>query len=82
MLYIAKEGLKAPLPEPWKPCQTREGEIYYYNFQSHESTWEHPCDEYYKQMFLKEKEIIKEMFNLYRLKIIKINEKKESSFVS
>ena len=21
LLYIAKEGLKAPLPAPWKPCQ-------------------------------------------------------------
>ena len=56
LFYIAKEGLKAPLPAPWKPCQTREGDIYYFNFETGQSTWEHPCDEYYKQMFLKEKE--------------------------
>ena len=50
-LYIAKEGLKAPLPEPWKPCKTKEGEIYYFNFENGDSVWEHPCDEYYKKMF-------------------------------
>ena len=26
LFYIAKEGLKAPLPPPWKPCKTAEGE--------------------------------------------------------
>jgi len=33
LLWIAKEGLKAPLPNPWKPCQTQEGEIFYFNFE-------------------------------------------------
>ena len=55
MLWIAKEGLKAPLPEPWKPCETAQGDIYYFNFQTGESIWEHPCDQYYKQMCLEEK---------------------------
>lgn len=32
LLYIAREGLKAPLPEPWKPCKTDTDEIYYFNF--------------------------------------------------
>jgi len=51
LFYIAREGLKAPLPEPWKPCRTHDGEIYYFNFESGESVWEHPCDEYYKKQF-------------------------------
>ncbi len=51
LLYIAKEGLKAPLPENWKPCKTREGDIYYFNFATNESQWEHPCDEHYKKLF-------------------------------
>ena len=51
LLWIAKEGLKAPLPEPWKPCKTRDDEIYYFNFESGESTWEHPCDEYYRKQY-------------------------------
>jgi centrosomal protein CEP164 len=34
LFYIAKEGLKAPLPDPWKPCRSPGGQIYYYNFGS------------------------------------------------
>ena len=52
LLYIAKEGLKAPLPEPWKPCKTSTNEIYYFNFESGESIWEHPCDKHYKEQYL------------------------------
>ena len=25
--WIAREGLKAPLPEHWKPCKTNDGEV-------------------------------------------------------
>jgi centrosomal protein CEP164 len=25
LFYIAKEGLKAPLPGPWKPCKSPDG---------------------------------------------------------
>jgi WW domain len=55
LLYIAKEGLKAPLPENWKPCKTREGDIYYFNFDSRQSQWEHPCDEFYKKKYTEAK---------------------------
>lgn len=55
LFYIAKEGLKAPLPPPWKPKQNKNGEIYYYNSETRQSTWEHPCDQYYKNLYLKEK---------------------------
>ena len=24
LLYLVREGLKAPLPEPWKPCKTKD----------------------------------------------------------
>ena len=55
LMWIAKEGLKAPLPNPWKPCQTGEGEIFYFNFESGESVWDHPCDEHYRKVFEEEK---------------------------
>lgn len=55
LFWIAKEGLKAPLPEPWKPCRTAKGEIYYFNFQNGDSIWDHPCDQHYKNLFLEEK---------------------------
>jgi centrosomal protein CEP164 len=55
LMWIAKEGLKAPLPEHWKPCKSPTGDIYYFNFQSGESVWDHPCDEYYKKLYATEK---------------------------
>ena len=53
--WIAREGLKAPLPDHWKPCKTSEGEIYYFNFSTGESVWDHPCDEYYRNLYEEEK---------------------------
>jgi hypothetical protein len=55
LLWIAKEGLKAPLPPHWKPCQAENEEIFYHNFQTKQSTLTHPCDEYYKELYEKEK---------------------------
>jgi centrosomal protein CEP164 len=55
LLWVASEGLKAPLPEHWKPCKTQEGEIYYFNFASGESVWDHPCDDYYRKTYEEEK---------------------------
>jgi hypothetical protein len=50
-LYIAREGLQAPLAAPWKPCKTSTGEVYYFNFESAQSQWEHPSDEHYRELF-------------------------------
>jgi len=58
LLWIAKEGLKAALPPAWKPCQTTpgdDGEIFYFNFETGESVWDHPCDEYHRQLYKKER---------------------------
>eukprot|EP01083_Nonionella_stella_P009804 28082_1 len=54
--WIAEAGLKAPLPPEWKPCKTDDADIYYFNFETGESRWEHPCDEYYKKLYKTEKE--------------------------
>lgn len=51
LLWIAREGLKAPLPPGWRACQTADGEIFYFNFSTGESVWDHPCDTYYRQVF-------------------------------
>jgi centrosomal protein CEP164 len=56
LLWLAKEGLKAPIPKEWKPCKTDNGEVYYFNFKTGESLWDHPLDEYFKEKFAKEKE--------------------------
>jgi centrosomal protein CEP164 len=57
LMWIAREGLKAPLPEPWRTCKTEDGsgKVYYFNFDSGESIWEHPCDLQYKKLFADEK---------------------------
>ena len=56
LYWVAREGLMAPLPKNWKPCKTRDSEeIYYFNFVTGESSWDHPCDEYYKSLYAEEK---------------------------
>uniref|UniRef100_K3WV85 WW domain-containing protein n=1 Tax=Globisporangium ultimum (strain ATCC 200006 / CBS 805.95 / DAOM BR144) TaxID=431595 RepID=K3WV85_GLOUD len=43
---------QAPLPENWKPCKTTDTEeIYYFNFATGQSTWDHPCDEFYRNLY-------------------------------
>jgi hypothetical protein len=55
LFWVAREGLKAPLPSEWKACKSPDGEIYYFNFQSGESVWDHPCDEHFRSMYREEK---------------------------
>lgn len=45
--------LQAPLPPDWKPCRSSSGDVYYFNFRSGESRWEHPADEHYKKLYEK-----------------------------
>ncbi|XP_062242320.1 centrosomal protein of 164 kDa-like [Platichthys flesus] len=56
LLWLAREGIVAPLPPEWKPCQDVTGEIYYFNFSSGQSTWDHPCDEHYRLLVAQERE--------------------------
>lgn len=55
-LWIAREGLKAPLPENWKACQSDKNELYYFNFKTGQSIWDHPMDEHFKELFKNEKQ--------------------------
>eukprot|EP00927_Polykrikos_kofoidii_P070251 TRINITY_DN66303_c0_g1_i1.p1 TRINITY_DN66303_c0_g1~~TRINITY_DN66303_c0_g1_i1.p1 ORF type:complete len:123 (-),score=32.84 TRINITY_DN66303_c0_g1_i1:30-398(-) len=55
LLWIAREGLMAPLPKPWKPCQSAESEVFYFNFETGESQWDHPCDATYHLVYEGEK---------------------------
>jgi len=40
----------------WKPCQDTNGDIYYFNFETGDSIWDHPCDEFYRAMVLEERQ--------------------------
>ncbi|XP_052804914.1 WD repeat, SAM and U-box domain-containing protein 1-like [Mya arenaria] len=55
LMWIAREGINAPLPENWKPCQDPNGDIYFFNFATGESIWDHPCDVFYKKMVMEER---------------------------
>lgn len=63
--YIAEKGLKASIPAPWKACQTKDGQIYYFNFNTGESQWEHPCDEEFRKEFRLAKAGVKEVENKF-----------------
>ncbi|XP_065055604.1 centrosomal protein of 164 kDa-like isoform X1 [Rhopilema esculentum] len=55
LLWIARQGIVAPLPPDWKPCQDENGQIYYFNFSTGESEWDHPCDEFFRSMVEEER---------------------------
>ncbi|XP_053285531.1 centrosomal protein of 164 kDa-like [Pleuronectes platessa] len=56
LLWLAREGVVAPLPPEWKPCQDMTGEIDYFNLSSGQSTWDHPCDKHYRLLVAQERE--------------------------
>jgi|EP01047_Picozoa_sp_COSAG01_P008443 hypothetical protein len=51
LMWIAREGLKSQLPSEWKACRSPAGELYYFNFATGESSWDHPNDERYRQLY-------------------------------
>ncbi|CAF1120357.1 unnamed protein product [Adineta ricciae] len=55
LLWLAREGILKPLPSGWKPCQEENGELYYFNFDTGTSSWDHPCDEMYKARVIQER---------------------------
>ncbi|KFR03117.1 Centrosomal protein of 164 kDa, partial [Nipponia nippon] len=56
LIWLAREGIVAPLPPEWKPCQDITGDIYYFNFANGQSTWDHPCDDRYRELVVQERE--------------------------
>ncbi|NXK07980.1 CE164 protein, partial [Herpetotheres cachinnans] len=56
LIWLAREGIVAPLPPEWKPCQDTTGDIYYFNFANGQSTWDHPCDDHYRELVIRERE--------------------------
>ena len=55
LLWICSKALKAPLPKEWKPCRSPEGELYYFNFSTGESVWDHPCDDHWRKVYRDER---------------------------
>ena len=57
LFWIAKAGLMTELPEDWKPCKSPDGEVYYFNFATGESQWDHPCDEEFRELYREQRQI-------------------------
>ena len=56
-MWIARQGVMEPLPKGWKPVKDPNDELYYFNFETGESIWDHPCDEDYKKLVIQERYI-------------------------
>ena len=56
LLWIAEQARNAPLPAPWSEHQDEAGNTYYYNSATDDSVWEHPLDQYYKDLYRKHKD--------------------------
>ncbi|KAL0252205.1 hypothetical protein GEMRC1_001417 [Eukaryota sp. GEM-RC1] len=56
LLWIAKEGINAPLPDGWTAYKHHAESVYYFNHLTQESYWEHPLDAHFKEKYLQEKE--------------------------
>lgn len=56
LLWIAKQGVSAPVPSPWKACTQNKDDIFYFNFETSESIWDHPLDEKFKALVVEHRE--------------------------
>ena len=53
LLWIAEEALTAGEPEGWTEQMDPNGNLYYYNSTTGQSSRQHPLDEYYQNLYLK-----------------------------
>jgi WW domain len=56
-LWIAEESMLADLPAGWVTLcdESSNGRPYFWHAENQESSWEHPRDEFYRQLFTKRK---------------------------
>ncbi|KFQ58301.1 Centrosomal protein of 164 kDa, partial [Pelecanus crispus] len=77
LIWLAREGIVAPLPPEWKPCQDITGDIYYFNFANGQSMWDHPCDDHYRELVIQEREKLLACGSLKKKEKKKKKDKKE-----
>lgn len=58
LMWIAREGVVAPVPTPWKACTENGDDVFYFNFETGESVWDHPSDETYRSLVHEHRERI------------------------
>ena len=58
LMWIARQGLMEPVPQPWQALKDSNDNIIYLNSKTKEKTHQHPCDELYRQLFKREKKAL------------------------
>ncbi|XP_073441339.1 centrosomal protein of 164 kDa isoform X2 [Dendrobates tinctorius] len=77
LMWLAREGIVVPLPPDWKPCQDVTKEVYYFNFATGQSTWEHPIDEHYRELVIEERAKLQSQSGVKKREKKKKKEKKK-----
>eukprot|EP00966_Prymnesium_polylepis_P249216 5761663-Prymnesium_polylepis.1 len=54
-LWIAEEGLDAPLPDEWARCSDPEGFVYFHCAATGVASRQHPSDEHYRNLYYDQK---------------------------
>jgi hypothetical protein len=75
-LWIAEEALSAPLPPEWQQDETDEGEVYYFREETGESSWTHPLDDHYRDMYQEAKQ---NTVGVIRAKLVAFYEERDPS---
>ena len=53
LLWIAQQALTAELPAGWtEHADPMSGDAYFHNANTGETVWEHPCDSYYRNLYV------------------------------
>ncbi|CAJ1416714.1 unnamed protein product [Effrenium voratum] len=48
--WVVQQAFHAPLPASWTEHVDDENRVYYYNYVTGESTWNHPMDSVYREL--------------------------------
>eukprot|EP00297_Palpitomonas_bilix_P002413 CAMPEP_0113912858 /NCGR_PEP_ID=MMETSP0780_2-20120614/29180_1 /TAXON_ID=652834 /ORGANISM="Palpitomonas bilix" /LENGTH=787 /DNA_ID=CAMNT_0000909903 /DNA_START=213 /DNA_END=2576 /DNA_ORIENTATION=- /assembly_acc=CAM_ASM_000599 len=56
LIDIVMEAVKAGIPDGWEVGQDQQGNVYYFNPATRESSWDHPLDAYFSDKLEKKRE--------------------------
>ena len=66
-------------PNFYSSSQDQSGELYYFNFSTGDSVWDHPCDEHFREMAVKERDMFRSLMANAKKQVkepIKVKDKK------
>ena len=56
LLWIAEAAVLSPVPQGWTQHETEDGFSYFHSLDTGETSWEHPTDAHFKDLFRRVKE--------------------------